>query len=49
MWAMIACCIALVLWTAILAYMDRRNRKKIDSLDIDEAGGSLSIVVDGKE
>jgi ACS family pantothenate transporter-like MFS transporter len=46
MWAMIACCIALVIWTAILAYMDRRNRK---NLDIDEARGSLSIVVDGKE
>ncbi|RFU75344.1 mfs pantothenate transporter [Trichoderma arundinaceum] len=46
MWAMIACCIALALWTAALSYMDKRNRK---NLDVDEAGGSLSIVVDGKE
>lgn len=47
MWAMIACCIALVIWTAVLSYLDRRNKKTI--VEIDEAGGSLSIVVDGKE
>ncbi|KAM0444345.1 hypothetical protein ACHAPV_010210 [Trichoderma viride] len=47
MWAMIACCIALVIWTGVLSYLDRRHRKTIEELD--EAGGSLSIVVDGKE
>ncbi|KAH6608295.1 mfs pantothenate transporter [Trichoderma cornu-damae] len=46
MWAMIATCIALALWTAVLSYIDRRNRKKLEA---DEASGSLSIIVDGKE
>ncbi|KAM0263700.1 hypothetical protein ACHAQJ_001013 [Trichoderma viride] len=46
MWAMIACCIALMIWTAVLSYIDRRNKK---NLDVDEVNGSLSIVVDGKE
>lgn len=44
---MIACCIALVIWTTVLSYLDRRHKKTL--VDTDEAGGSLSIVVDGKE
>lgn len=47
MWAMIACCIALVIWTGVLSYLDHRHKKTI--VELDEAGGSLSIVVDAKE
>ncbi|KAL7920607.1 major facilitator superfamily domain-containing protein [Trichoderma austrokoningii] len=47
MWAMIACCIALVIWTGVLSYLDHRYKKAI--VEVDEVGGSLSIVVEGKE
>ncbi|EGR44451.1 uncharacterized protein TRIREDRAFT_70349 [Trichoderma reesei QM6a] len=46
MWAMIACSIALAIWTVILQYTDRRNKKM---RDIEGVNGSLSIVVEGKE
>ncbi|KAL7796424.1 major facilitator superfamily domain-containing protein [Trichoderma afarasin] len=46
MWAMIACCIALVIWTILLAYTDRRDRK---NRELDEITGRLSITVEGKE
>lgn len=46
MWAMIACCIALVIWTMLLAYTDRRDRK---NRELDEITGRLSITVESKE
>ncbi|KAL7815832.1 major facilitator superfamily domain-containing protein [Trichoderma gracile] len=46
MWAMIACSIALAVWTVILQYTDRRNKKM---RDVEEINGSLSFVVEGKE
>lgn len=46
MWAMIACSIALAIWTVILQYTDRRNKKM---RDVEEINGSLSFVVEGKE
>ncbi|KAH0496093.1 hypothetical protein TgHK011_003474 [Trichoderma gracile] len=46
MWAMIACSIALAVWTVILQYTDRRKKKM---RDVEEINGSLSFVVEGKE
>ncbi|TFA98371.1 Pantothenate transporter liz1 [Trichoderma ghanense] len=46
MWAMIACSIALAIWTVILQYMDRRRKKM---REVEEINGSLSFVVEGKE
>lgn len=49
MWAMIACCIALVLWTVLLSYMDRRNKKKREIDEISVIVDGKDVIVDGKE
>lgn len=49
MWAMIACCIALVLWCAVLTYKDRKYLKEKEAMGCETRGLNQSQEQDAEK